>query len=141
MQTASTDINLRIALTLLQFVALAFPAIYIFLQIVDNMESTTYIENMNKYHIARSSVITFVIASFLLLVTIGANMQGFPLGTVFTQSNESWILTIAVVLTALGILQFGFSIIVRLLQIDPGISAITTAYWKTCSDIRSRLRD
>lgn len=136
MATTSTDVNLRIALTLLQFIALALPAIYIYLQLTNVMEETIQIDESNKYHIARSSVITLVLAALLLLLSIGANIQNLPLKiSNIGQSSEAWILAIATCLTIIGAIQFGFSVVVRLLRVERGRATILGSYAETIQDI------
>jgi len=134
MTVASSDSNLRIALTLLQFVALALPAIYIYLQLVDTMEVAVDIDDSNKYQIARSSVITLIVASILLLVSIGSNIQNSPSVVIINQSTEAGILIVATALTMLGATQFGFSIVVRLIRLNRDEKSIKGAYSKTIRD-------
>ena len=140
MASPANDVNLRIALTMLQYIALALPAIYIFLQLVDTMEDSPSIDELNKYHIARSGVMWFVIAAALLILSIGSNLQHFPFNRVFGQSTEGWILTIALGATMLGTIQFGFSVFVRLFRVERGGTTVWKSYKRTFADIWERFR-
>lgn len=101
MPVQGSDVNLEIALTILQFIALALPAIYLFAQVAD------YGFNNTHHQIRRVSVVSYIIAAILLLISIGSNIQSFPFETYLNRGGEVFLLSSGIIFTVFGTIQFG----------------------------------
>lgn len=84
MSIGGADINLQIALTVLQFIALALPAIYLFAQVRD------YDFSSSTRQLIRMSVVSYVVGAVAMLVAIVSNIQSSPGGTFHLQWGGSY---------------------------------------------------